>query len=73
MPSLAHAIRKNSVSLAQVQNNYKLNVLAVNTVMTGITRVNFPPPSTSIHLIGLSSIMLIRLLNQRHMNGPTTL
>ncbi|AZC39419.1 enterotoxin (HBL) [Pseudomonas chlororaphis] len=44
MPSLAHAIRKNSVSLAQVQNNYKLNVLAVNTVMTGITRVNFPPP-----------------------------
>lgn len=42
MLSLAHAIRKSSGSLAQVQNDYKQNVVAVNTVMTSVLGSSLP-------------------------------
>jgi len=42
MLSLAHAIRKNTVSLAQVQSDYKQNVVAVNTVMTSVLGSSLP-------------------------------
>ena len=42
MLSLAHAIRKNTVSLAQAQSDYKQNVVAVNTVMTSVLGSSLP-------------------------------
>ncbi|SDS92380.1 hypothetical protein [Pseudomonas granadensis] len=42
MLSLAHAIRKSSGSLVQVQTDYKQNVVAVNTVMTSVLGSSLP-------------------------------
>lgn len=39
---LSHAIQKNVVSLAQAQNTYKENVIAVNILVTSVLTSSLP-------------------------------